>query len=145
VAEHSNGKIFTQYGVPGRRFEDLQKFSDDGVLEKLHLIRLIPSRENEFDPAMRPCFTVDFKTGIFTVNGEVKDERPEGVDLTGAKFRPIYYRRIKGGMSINKGPWYAPMVKYYWIGWQTIVNSKNYQRMIQYDVPNNTPVFVRKR
>lgn len=145
VAEYDNGKIFTQYGKSGRKFKDLQKFSDNDVLEKLHLVRLISSREDEFSPDMRPCFTVDFKTGLFTVNGVKHDESPEGVDLNRAKFRPIYYRRIKGGIGISGGPSYVPMVKYYWVGWQTTVDSKNYQRIIQYDVPNNDPVFVRKR
>ena len=145
VAEHDGGQVFTQYGQPGRDFKALQKFSDDNVLEKLHLVRLIPSREDAFSPDMRPCFTVDFKTGLFTVNGEEKDESPEGVDLNGAHFRPIYHRRIRGGMSINRGPSYQPMVKYYWLGWQTTVDGNNYQRIIRYDVPNNDPVFVRKR
>lgn len=145
VAEYDGGQILTQYGKPGRSFNNIQKFSDDDDLEKLHLIRLIPGSEDKFSPDMRPCFTVDFKTGFFTINGKESNENPPEKDMYKVKFRPVYYRRVRGGIGINQGPSYASIVKYYWIGWQATIDGKNYQRLLRYDVPNNIPDVVRKR
>jgi hypothetical protein len=145
VVEYDGGQFFTQYGAPGRGFPDIQALSDAGTLEKLHLIRLIRGNPANYTPHMRPHFTVDFTTGKFEIDGVEHDDNPDGVDLTGVTLRPIYYRRVRGGIGINKGRGYQPLVKYYWIGWQATVNGDNYQRIIQYDVPNNNPVLVRKR
>jgi len=145
VAEYDGGQYYNQYGQPGRKFPDVLAMSDNNTLEKLHLIRLIRGNPDLFVYNMYPRFTVDLRTGIFDLNNIEYDETPEGVDFTGVKFRPIYFRRIRGGIGINKGRGYQPMVKYYWIGWQATVNGDNYQRMVQYDVPKGVPEFVRKR
>ncbi len=146
VAEYDSGTIYTQYGGPNRQFKDLTKFSDEDRLEKLHLIRLIDGKENEFSTDMRPCFTVDLMNGTFSINGEsVNENRPQGVNFNGSKFRPIYHRRVRGGVGLTGGRSYAPLVKFYWLGWQATVDGKNYQRIIQYDVPNDEWLFKEKR
>ena len=149
VAEYDSGKILTQYGGPNRQFKDLTEFSNQDTLEKLYLVRLIPDREDEFSPDMRPCFMVDLKTGHFSINGEmhtpIVPDLPIGFNWKDAKYRPIYHRRIRGGVGISGGKGYASLVKYYWLGWQATIDGKNYQRIIQYDVPNDSWLFKEKR
>jgi len=145
VAEYDKGQIYTQYGGPGRKFTDVLKMSDSNTLERLHLVRIIRDREDKFALTMRPRFTVDLQTGIFNINGEDFNENPKGVSFANTKFRPIYHRRVRGGIGMDGGKGYASLAKFYYIGWQTTVDGNNYQRIIQYDVPNNQWLFKEKR
>ncbi len=145
VSEHTDGSLSLQYGGPGRNFNQTIELATQGKLAKLHLIRLVEGKENYYTPEIRPQFTVDMKTGLFIINGEEHDQRPKGVSLVGQTLRPIYFRSVRGGIGIDGGPSYAPLVKWYRLGWQVTIDGENYQRIIQYDVPMDSFEFKEKR
>ena len=77
-------------------------------------------------------YSVNLKTGMFTINGvEIFPitEQELGMPLRDVKYRIIYYKRMQANFTIQKLE--EPKIYFYAIGWQCLVNGKNFKRVLQ--------------
>jgi len=77
-------------------------------------------------------YSVNLQTGMFTINGInifpiTKEEI--GISLRDANYRIIYYKRMQTNFTVQKLE--EPKIHSYLLGWQTLVNGKNFQRILQ--------------
>lgn len=71
-------------------------------------------------------YQVDLRTGLFEVNGVPFSLHPDEVPES-AKLRLIYFHRHQ---HLSVGGTLGGHTTQYYIGWQTTINGKNYQRTI---------------
>lgn len=74
-------------------------------------------------------FVVDLRDGHFEIDGvpfdvHGDDDLPEGDH----KYRLVYFRRNWQTVNVGTGEQFHEM--HYFVGWQTTINGKNYQRTI---------------
>jgi len=77
-------------------------------------------------------YSVNFQTGAFFVKGiEIFPitETELGIPLRDAHYRIIYYKRMQANFTVQKLE--EPKLFCYLLGWQTTVNGRNFQRVLQ--------------
>lgn len=77
-------------------------------------------------------YQINLNTGMFTINGIeifLITEQELGTPLRDAHYRIIYYKRMQTNFTVQKLE--KPKVFCYLLGWQTTVNGKNFQRILQ--------------
>lgn len=77
-------------------------------------------------------YSVNLQTGAFFVKGiEIFPITKEeiGIPLRDAKYRIIYYRRMQTNFTVQKLE--EPKVFCYLLGWQTTIDGRNFQRVLQ--------------
>jgi len=93
-------------------------------------------------PVGNPFIAVDIKTGMINVNGTHWNFMPHGINPEDVKFRPIWYHSVRKDFDANSMEHLGDKITLYKVGWQFTHESKNYQRIIFFNV--ETGIFSLK-
>jgi len=132
-------------------FEWIAKFKDGSIITQFDssrkevLFKEVLDRASELKTltlVFGGVVSVDLDNGHFNLNGI--DVCFDGLsDRTDAKYRPIYFKRVKQRMSTNPLRNISTDIDYH-IGYQITINGKNYQRILRINKYTKKMSFVEK-
>ena len=117
------------------RFKNQHTLEQYDAKSKEHLFKDVLDRQDELELfeliGDGKIYQVDLRTGKFFIKGveffpitESDFQKP----LRDVKYRLIYYKRKKATITLTDVK--NPEVLHYLLGWQALVNGKNFQRIM---------------